>query len=447
MELLSPGEKIKKLRMELGLKQEDITNETVSKSLISMIEKNKRGLTWNTATIIAQSLNRYYRTMGKMITPEFLMETEEDRVNREVKEEIEYLQTLIESGHINTKLIYMTFDKILKLVEQWDMKQELIELRYLKGRFYYKSYLYNKALEECSNVLEYYIEVRDYSEVARTYNFMGACYYMQMMMDQALNYYSKAYDTAIEHSTANKARIKVEAVFNIIICYRKIHRYDMALQFINMFKEIEWDNPLYEYYNNQTIILEANTYRDLRNYERSEKLYEKLMQKHKVLDKDILFLLYDNYTIFYMEQGKIQKALNYVDKAIKILKGVRPDYIPWIYITKARCLVLAGRYDEALNTLNEGLVLAEDFTENEMIIDFHFTLSQVYIKLNDFNNALMHLKDGEKIIIDNNIKLKRNDLYSFYIEVYIGLGESSKSIEYASKIRKDYLALKNTQER
>jgi len=60
-EILSPGEKVKKLRLELGLKQKQLTGDTVSATLISMIEKGERSVTLESAIIIANCLNKYYK--------------------------------------------------------------------------------------------------------------------------------------------------------------------------------------------------------------------------------------------------------------------------------------------------------------------------------------------------------------------------------------------------
>ena len=86
------GARIKKLRTDLGLKQTDITSDKVSKSLICMIETNRRSLTYQTAVAIAEELNKHYGPLGKMISVEYLMETEEDRARKEVNEKLKKLK-------------------------------------------------------------------------------------------------------------------------------------------------------------------------------------------------------------------------------------------------------------------------------------------------------------------------------------------------------------------
>jgi len=52
MRVLSTGEKIKNLRKGIGLKQEDIVSDEITRSLISMVENNKRNLTYKTAKVL-----------------------------------------------------------------------------------------------------------------------------------------------------------------------------------------------------------------------------------------------------------------------------------------------------------------------------------------------------------------------------------------------------------
>ena len=55
--LLTPGEKIKKIRKDFKIKQRDITGGKITRNLISLIENNRADLTVSTAGIIVSSIN------------------------------------------------------------------------------------------------------------------------------------------------------------------------------------------------------------------------------------------------------------------------------------------------------------------------------------------------------------------------------------------------------
>jgi len=115
---LSPGEKVKKLRLALGIKQEDIADNKLSKSLISMIERDKRGLTRESAIIIANQLNKYYGISGKEVTPEYLLETEKDVARKIILKDIKHLDKAIRSHQIDSELIQNTFDKVSNMIKE-----------------------------------------------------------------------------------------------------------------------------------------------------------------------------------------------------------------------------------------------------------------------------------------------------------------------------------------
>ncbi len=444
MEGLTPGEKIKKLRLDLGLKQDDLTNEEVSKCLISMIERNKRGLTWSVAKIVADSFNQYYKSMNKEITPEFLMETEIERVKKEFNEEVQYIQTLLKAGKIDTKLMTPIFDKLLGLVNQWKLRKEKAEVLLLRGEFYYSTYQYNNSIKDLTEALEYYIEEKNYYLVAYIYNYMGGNYQLLMSIDQAINYYTKAYDITLEHNTDNKERIRLQTTKNLVVCFRKMKRYDIAIQYINGFKDAKWkDLILYQRFNSEIMLLEANTYRDMTNYVRAEQVYKKLLEIKDELDKDVLFLTYDNYAILLLEMGKVDSAVKKVSKAYELMDKVLPYFRLGLIFTKSKCHIKSGRLSKLFETLKEGIDLAEEVNNIEMFINFNFAYAQMYISLKNYENALKHIKTVEKYVIQNNIKTKEYDLNIFLAEVYYKAGETDKGLEYMLKNRKDYFDLQN----
>jgi len=362
-------------------------------------------------------------------------------IMREFNKEIQLLKTTVEAADYEVKLVTDSFQRLIDFARSQNLRKEVAELHSLRGKFYYHNFQQNLAIQDSTNAIEYYIEVKDYHEIARLYNQIGICYHMLMLPEQALNYYTRAYETAVEHNTSNKLRIAVETVNNLILCYRKLHKHDRVLQYITKYKEMDGNNPHYNLYRNEVTLVEANTYRDLKNFEMSDKIYLELLERKEDINHNTLFLIYDNYIIFHLEREQFDKANVYIEKAFEMKDDVTPGYVPWIFITKAKCKMKLAQYDEALETLKIGLNLARQVSTNEMIIEFLFTLVQLNITLKDYESALVELQKVEKFILDNNIKLNNNDLYSFYAEACCGVGEVAKGIEYISKVRKDYISI------
>ncbi|MBM7614323.1 helix-turn-helix domain-containing protein [Alkaliphilus hydrothermalis] len=438
--VLSAGEKIKKLRLELGLKQADLTSEAVSKSLISMIEKGKRSLTLQTAEIIAEVLNRYYKNMDMEITPEFLMETERDQIKADIAKDLDHLKRAINSRRADEVLVNNTFEKVIDLTQKWKFKEEYMELKILRGNFYYDNYQYKEAVEDYLDVMNYSIREQNYGQIARIYNLLGRTYQMQMMMDSAIVHYVKAFDTAMYHSTTNKDRIKTEALLNQIICYKNIKRYDLALAHVRLFKNLNWEDPLFNIYKNRVTLIEANTYRDLENWKKAEEVYQTLIPEARRLDDETLFLLYENYALLHRNQGNKEIALDYLQKAFYLKDDVNLNYLPALYLYQATCYNLTEEYENVLICLERGLKLAKMVSQKHLMIELQFTFVELFIKLEDYETALQQLKEVDKTVQELAVKSLLNDLYSYYIDVYTGLGEGNIAKEYTSKIRqKNYL--------
>jgi len=439
-EILSSGEKIRRLRTNIGLKQEDITDEVISKSLVSMLEQGKRGLTQQTAEIIAECLNRYYKKLGKEITAEYLLETEEEQIRKEILKNIEHLAKAIKYNNTDEALVHNTFDMAMELIEKGNFTEELIELKILKGNFYYNDYQYKDAVAEYLDALDHCGRVQNYGQIARVFILLGRTYQMQMMIDNAVVHYSKAYDTAIANDTPNKELIKAQSLFNQILCYRKMKRYGLVISHINYFKDLKWQEEQFRDYLNQVKLIEANTFRDIENWDRAIELYNKLLEDEANLEAETLFLVYENYAVLHRNKGDFTLAIEYIQKAFGVKDNVELNYIPALYLYQATCYNLEEEYDKVITLLESGLRLAEMVSKKQIVIEFRFAFVEIYLQLQKFDKALQQLQIVEESIDRSVSKPLLYDLYSFYIQVYNGLEDGEKCKEYAIKIRqRNYL--------
>ncbi|MBM7614954.1 helix-turn-helix domain-containing protein [Alkaliphilus hydrothermalis] len=434
-EILSAGEKIRKLRTAIGLSQEELTENVVSKSLISMIEQGKRSLTLQTAEIIAQCLNRYYHKMGQDITAEYLMETEEDSIREEIAKDLDHLRRAINSRRADETLVQNTFEKVMNLTQKWKLEEEYAELKILRGNFYYDNYQYQYALKDYLDVMDHSTKVREYGQIARVYNLLGSTYQMQMLLENAIAHYQKGFDTAMFYSTDNQDKIKAQTMFNQIVCYKRLKRYDVALTHIDLFRNLKWDDPEFKIYIKQITLIEANIYRDIENWRKAEETYKSLLDEAKRLDAETLYLLYENYGLLHRNQGHKTKALKYFEKAFKLKDEVSLNYLPELYLYQSTCYNIEEEYEEMATLLEQGLKLADMISVKHMMIKVRLAYVEVFIKLKDYNSALQQLNSVEKLVFRGVAKPLLYDLYSYYIEVYNGLGSYTEATEYAVKIR------------
>jgi len=447
MVILSTGQKIKKLRKEMGLTQDKLTNNELTRSLISMIENDRRNLSWSTAEIIAEALNKYYRVVGTEISPEYLLESEAQQVKRNMREEIDKLQIDIKIGTVEEKTLEVSFCNLISIAKKWEVENELMELYLLRANFFVENHKYNKGLKDYFNVMEYYIGSKDYNKMAQVYNLIGKCYFNQGMMDHGLIYYQKAYETLEEH-VPNLNETKLETLFYMSSSYYECKNYEVAFDYIDQFKELlevhKINNIMEKELYPQVILMEANIYRDLKKFSKAETMYTDLVEMEGI-SSSMLLKIYENCAALYREWGNLDKSFQYINIACQLIEshaGLQASHLlPNILLSQSKGLYKLRKNHEAIKYLKLGLALAKQVYKKETIVDIYFILVQIYISIKDHTNALEHLREVEELVLKENIHSKVNDLYSFYAEIYDGLNDRRKSIEYISRVRQDYLAL------
>lgn len=433
MRIMSTGEKIKKLRTDIGLNQDDLTNDEITRSLISMIENNKRNLTYRAAKVIAAALNQYYPNLGKKITPDFLLETEIEQAQRIIKEKLEEMQQLFENpSPQNEAQVQKGIKGLIEFAKEWKLDSVVAELQMTRGKFYYETYQYNDALQDFFSAQAYYLKSEQYDKVASLYNLMGTSHYQLMLIDQALLYFSQLETILDLHRPQNYDRMKMLLVFNQMLCHRRQNKYDLVLKGASIFKELPYyDDDFYQ----RAIILEANTYRDIQHYDKAIKLYDKLLKKPDKLTIDNLMLVYENCAELYEMKGNYEKSLYYINSAFEYKDKVETNYFPYLLQCKAKIYWKLRKIDKAINLIDTGLLLAEKVTKIETLLDLHLLLVEIHLYTSKYTTAENNLNKLEEFITANNVKEKLIELYTYYIELYCKTSNIDKCLEYTLKIR------------
>ncbi|GAB6087251.1 hypothetical protein [Alkaliphilus crotonatoxidans] len=434
MKIMSTGEKIRKLRTDIGLNQDDLTNDEITRSLISMIENNKRNLTYRAATVIASALNQYYPNLGKEITPDFLLETEVEQAQRLIKEELDDMQELLKNpSQQNEAQVEKGIKNLIEFAQEWKLDSVVAELQMTRGRFHYDTYQYNHALQDFFSALTYYLKKEEYDKVASLYNLIGTSHYQLMLIDQALLYFTQLEAILNFHRPDNYDRMNMALLFNKILCYRRQNRHDLVLKAVGQFKEIARSD---DDVNQRIAIIEANTYRDIQHFDKAIKLYNRILKKSEKLTIDNLMLVYENIAELYEMKGDYEKSLHYINSAFEYKNIIETNYYPYLLHCKAKIYWKLNKIDEAINLINSGLMLAEKVTKIETLLDLHLLLVEIHINTNKFNIAEKNLIQLEEFVTTNEIKDKLLELYTYCIELYCKTNNVEKCMEYTLKVRK-----------
>ncbi len=437
MEILSPGEKIRRLRKDLGLNQGDLANDLLTRSLISMIENGKRKLTLDSAKIISTRLNHYYRPLGKAITPEYLMESEGQQVARYISRELEGLRHLKETKGVEEQDFESIFQYIGQLAKNYGLDSVYHEVLYRQGQYHYKKYQYKKALACFNQVLEYNLINRNYHETAKLYNEIGKCNYMLLYLETAIVYYSRAYETAVQQNISN--HIKLDAIHNLILTYYKHGKYQQALQMLRKFRGMDTGKTKPRLMNN-LLLIESTIYRNIGNLDKAEKILNLLVFRKDQLHNDTQALLYANLSILYRIRGDFHKAYQYIQLAITLKKQIAKAYLPNILLQLAEYYRAVEAYPEAIETLKEIHSISKEMDLNEGLIDTCFLFTEVYLELKDYQQAEAYIRQAEEVILseESEIAGKKQVLYTYYVDLYNDMDNKEKCKEYTKKLREQF---------
>ena len=216
------------------------------------------------------------------------------------------------------------------------MIKDRIDSLFMQARFYFNLEKYSSALRIYLKIISYF---EDYDKLldsnyrdryfARSYYKTALTLYYLNRYEEAVEYYSKA----IEINP-----IYEKAFINKGIILAKLMAFDEALYSFNMALEIN-DKSEICYFNIGII------------YSKLERYEEALFYFNKALEFGYDYA-YLNVAIVLEKLGRINEAFDTYDKAVSMDKSLEV-----IYLNKANLLMNLKKYDEAVECLNEALLI------------------------------------------------------------------------------------------
>ncbi|WP_026475842.1 helix-turn-helix domain-containing protein [Alkaliphilus transvaalensis] len=435
MEILSPGKKIKILRKKIGLRQDQLTDARITRSLISMIENGKRRLNRKTAMIIAVKLNDYYKNLGQEITPEYLLESEEKQASNIIEENIESLRPILKNKkEVDHQHVFEILKSMIELAEKWNLPDKKAEILLVRGKYYFDKKQFNLAIADYYNSLEYYLSSKEEAKIALLYVKISKCYIFMAQFDQAAFYGEKAFSLSRESKISNSNEIKAKALLNKIICYYRTNRYDLTLQEIEKFKNIKYVN---ESLNDEVTLLEANTFYSLKNYEKARKIYERLLNREGKVELHVMLPVYDHIAKLYSKIGELSKAREILQRAILQRERIADEeYLATFLLEIAKCYYGINDHEGVLKLLSEIMLISEQEILREAdLADTYILAAKIYLGRQNYNEAEEYLLKSQYYLEKDSISEKLNEVYSLLGELYCDLGNINATKVYFQKIR------------
>ncbi|WP_459765400.1 hypothetical protein [Alkaliphilus crotonatoxidans] len=420
--------------MDIGLKQEHLTNNEITKSLISMIENNKRNLTYRAATVIAEALNKYYVNLGREITADYLLETEVEQAQRLIRERLEEMRPLIDQPNIaQERQTEESFEMLISFAQEWKLDLLVAELIERRSEYYFNSHKYNEAISNILTIVEYYLSLSDYNKTVRLYFRIAYNFFRLMLYQQALVYYNRALELMDTCTIENAERGKLIAYYNRVLCYYNQKKYDLALKEISLFKIYSTEEDDYHFL---ILLMEANIYRDLKNYDKAKRIYNKLLKQSSKLTTNTKTLVYENYAELCQLTEDYDGCLNYIKHSHNYPKDeLDSSYIPYLYLCEATAHWKLGNHQKSLDLTQKGIELCKKALNVETLLDLHFLLIELFYEQEYYEKIEESLHQLEDYLKLYSINKGLIDIYTYQIEFYSRIGEIEKCKECTAKLR------------
>lgn len=416
MEILSVGEKIRYFRKKYNIKQKDLCQNIMSPSMLSFLEKGKYDLNAEFAILLSDKINTYINNAEDKLTPQLLMESKEEQLNRHLKDAILKIgKKEIKKNEIES---YISLFSQFEFTPQKIKAYTLISGYIIKNKIDYNTIpLLESALYNSANIPYYkfllililqlervYLLENDFDSIIKLYyktnaiipengkEILGHIYYNFALAFQRKN---KTKFAITLYEKAKKYFVKESKLFfcinNLGICYFVEKNNDRAL----------------------TLYLEVNSF-NLSNY-------------NKVMN-------YSNLLLCYIELNQKTSIKITKNKLKNLLCEISPDLRYQSYFSLGKAYIkLKDRYNAMLSFETE-INLPFDLNNNHFFLE-KYKESIIYLtKLYNMKD-ISKFKTLEKFIFQIPNELMDKAFILNILEIYLKVFGSGRCMDLIKRLR------------
>lgn len=230
IKILNPGERLKVLRKELKLKQEELAGERFSKNYISMFENNRRNINAINASYLAKKINEVASQRGKNITvtASYLLKNEVDIAKDKCKKWLFETESNLELSDYDSKL---NLYKTILVSSKYDLLHFKGRALFLKGINSFNNERFICAVTQFLDSIIYFAKVNDFFAVKEVYKNIGITLFKNRSLEQAIVYFNLC-DSVLKKGILKGIENDIEVTYYKALCYFKLGQNSNALKII-----------------------------------------------------------------------------------------------------------------------------------------------------------------------------------------------------------------------
>lgn len=380
MEILSLGEKIKKLRKDKNMTLKELAGDRITAAQISHIERDKSHTSQELLEYLSKRLD---------VSADYLLETKEMQSKKITDNFILQIEIHIKCNELDRaeEKIY----KAIQVCKDFDLTESYGKCNFLLATVNLKKEDYNSAVSNFEKALFFFIKNNDKENIFKCYVGIGKIYIKEEFYKGAINHFKFAEEILIEHINED-IEIYKDLYSNMAYCYIKLDEPEKSLEYIDKVEKLDNKNSSKE--EVEMLVYKANNLFSLGKYEESKENFRRALELlEKEENKSSLAEIYLTICNIYTKIGQNDKVLEYSHKVYDIKKNDEDDYM----------------------------------------MDGLFKIIEAYVENEEFELARRYCKIALASSIKSKNKLYEYKVLKYYADMYKKQDENELAIDYISK--------------
>lgn len=268
---------------------------------------------------------------------------------------------------------------VFEEADRFDLPYVKAEANKRMGDIYFDSGKYHEAVYSYIEALDLYGKLSINCYHGYMYNRLGICKSNDLDRLEALTYFNKSY--VYSNETGDKVTLK-KCIYNLGRCYKKLERYDAAIQCLSEYINIVDRNSEFKSFA-YAYILMANCYESKNQIQKTLDIYDSLIAMCKDNDDELLGYIYNNLGVLYLGLRRYDESIEYFDLAISKKKDKNISSLAFTCVSKAEVFIKKGDYNTAMELVYNSLSLLKEKPDEDLEIKTYYTLAEIYLLTDD----------------------------------------------------------------
>lgn len=419
MNILSLGEKIKKLRKEKNMTLKELAGDRITAAQISHIERDKSHTSHELLEYLSNKLD---------VSVDYLLETKEMQSKKLTDNLILQSEILIKCNELEKAEDQL--NQAIKVCDEYKVIENYGKCNFLLADINFKKNKYSESIMSYEKALYHFIKNNDKEKLFKCYLSIGKIYMIEEFYKGAILQFDFA-ENVLDEIQLDDADMYKDLYSKMAYCYIKLNNNEKSLDYIKKMDEVDIKNNPEEELN--LLMLKANNHLNMGKFEKSKEYFKKALEiLDKEKNKSELASIYLTMSEIYKNIGDVEKVLEYSQRAYDIKKDDEDEYMMNGLFKIIETYMANNEYEMAKRYCK--IALASSIKNKNKLNEYRVLkcYSDMHKSQNEHMIAIEYLQKCINIISEINDKKILADLYINLGELYSETSKE-KELEYYQK--------------